>query len=257
MSSLALAAVILPTAVAIAFLSGVFGMAGGLVLMGVLLLVLPVPQAMVLHGMIQTVSNGWRAIVWWRYIKFRMLPPYIAGTLSIAGVLALVRFVPDKSICYVLMGLLPAIAMLMPNHRVPSMKNPVAAFGGGALQSGLQLTAGAAGPIVDAMYLSAGLDRREVVATKAAAVTWSHLTKAVYYGTIWQLTGPDDQDLPLWLYGAAILMAMLGTTLARGVLERMNNESFIRYSRWLIMGISVVYLTRGIVGLIGMGGVEP
>jgi hypothetical protein len=224
------------------------------VLMGVLLLVLPVPQAMVLHGMIQTVSNGWRAIVWWRYVKFRMLPPYILGTLSIAAVLAIVRFVPDKSVCYVLMGLLPAIAMLMPRKHVPSMKNPVAAFGGGALQSALQLTAGAAGPIVDAMYLSAGLDRREIVATKAAAVCCSHLTKAIYFGTIWQLTGPDDQDLPLWLYGAAIAMAMVGTTLARSVLERMNNENFIRYSRWLIACISVVYLTRGISGLLGIGG---
>ena len=36
--------------IATSFLSGLFGMAGGMVLMGLLLVLLPVPAAMVLHG---------------------------------------------------------------------------------------------------------------------------------------------------------------------------------------------------------------
>jgi uncharacterized membrane protein YfcA len=36
--------------VATAFLSGLFGMAGGLILIGVLLAILPLPSAMVLHA---------------------------------------------------------------------------------------------------------------------------------------------------------------------------------------------------------------
>ena len=43
------------------FLSGIFGMIGGLVLMGVLLLFLPVPAAMTLHAITQMTANGWRA----------------------------------------------------------------------------------------------------------------------------------------------------------------------------------------------------
>ncbi|MDO8379597.1 MAG: sulfite exporter TauE/SafE family protein, partial [Phenylobacterium sp.] len=46
-----------------ATLSGVFGMAGGLVLMGGLALVLPVSAAFVTHGVLQLVANGWRAIL--------------------------------------------------------------------------------------------------------------------------------------------------------------------------------------------------
>src|SRR5260370_14622847 len=46
-----------------ALLSGVFGMAGGLILVGVLLVVMPLPQAMVLHAVTQMASNGWRALV--------------------------------------------------------------------------------------------------------------------------------------------------------------------------------------------------
>src|SRR5579864_2185124 len=42
-----------------ALLSGIFGMAGGLILIGVLLTLFPVPQAMVLHAVTQMASNGW------------------------------------------------------------------------------------------------------------------------------------------------------------------------------------------------------
>jgi len=44
-----------------AFLSSIFGMLGGLILMGILVSIMPVSQAMVLHGLIQLTSNGYRA----------------------------------------------------------------------------------------------------------------------------------------------------------------------------------------------------
>ena len=44
-----------------AFLSGIFGMAGGMILLGLLLAMLPLAQAMLLHGITQLASNGWRA----------------------------------------------------------------------------------------------------------------------------------------------------------------------------------------------------
>ncbi len=46
-----------------ALISGVFGMAGGLTLMGVLAGMLPVATAMLLHGAVQMVSNGYRAFL--------------------------------------------------------------------------------------------------------------------------------------------------------------------------------------------------
>ena len=55
--------------VATAFLSGLFGMAGGLILIGVLLTILPLPSAMVLHAITQMASNGWRALLWRAHIS--------------------------------------------------------------------------------------------------------------------------------------------------------------------------------------------
>src|SRR4051812_49527819 len=55
--------------VATAFLSGLFGMAGGLILIGVLLMLMPLPTAMVLHAITQMASNGWRAFLWRAHIR--------------------------------------------------------------------------------------------------------------------------------------------------------------------------------------------
>lgn len=53
--------IILLATLSTAFLSSIFGMLGGLILMGVLITIMPVSQAMVLHGLIQLTSNGYRA----------------------------------------------------------------------------------------------------------------------------------------------------------------------------------------------------
>ena len=66
---------VLSTMVATSFLSGIFGMAGGLVLMGVLLALLPLPEAMALHAVTQMASNGWRGLLWWRHVRWRAAGP--------------------------------------------------------------------------------------------------------------------------------------------------------------------------------------
>ena len=68
--------------VATAFLSGIFGMAGGMVLIGILLVLLPVPAAMVLHAVTQMASNGWRGWLWRRHVRWRPVAAYAAGAVA-------------------------------------------------------------------------------------------------------------------------------------------------------------------------------
>ena len=56
------------TIVSSSFISGVFGMAGGMVLLGVLLVYFDVATGMVLFSIIQFVANGWRAVHWRRFV---------------------------------------------------------------------------------------------------------------------------------------------------------------------------------------------
>ncbi len=62
-----------------AVLSATFGMAGGLVLMGVYTAVLPVEAAMVLHGLTQLLANGLRAVVHVRKVAWPGVAVYAAG----------------------------------------------------------------------------------------------------------------------------------------------------------------------------------
>ena len=62
-----------------ATLSGVFGMAGGLVLMGGLALVLPVSAAFVTHGLLQLTANGWRAILHRKHVRWQIVGWYALG----------------------------------------------------------------------------------------------------------------------------------------------------------------------------------
>ena len=84
--------------VATAFLSGLFGMAGGLILIGVLLTILPLPSAMVLHAITQMASNGWRAFLWREHIRWRPVSVYLIGCALALAVWSIARYVPDKPI---------------------------------------------------------------------------------------------------------------------------------------------------------------
>jgi uncharacterized protein len=69
MITLPLAAALTAAILSTSFISGVFGMVGGMILMGVLLAIMPVAAAMVLHGVTQMASNGWRAWLWRTHIR--------------------------------------------------------------------------------------------------------------------------------------------------------------------------------------------
>ena len=77
-----------------AFLSGIFGMAGGLVLVGVLLALLPLPEAMALHAVTQMASNGWRGLLWRKHVVWRPVLWVVAGYALAMLAWSLVRWVP-------------------------------------------------------------------------------------------------------------------------------------------------------------------
>ena len=83
--SYTIGAIILVTTLLTAFVSGIFGMAGGMILMAVLVALMPVATAMIVHGAIQMVSNGYRAVLWRRHIKWGIFARYAAGSLLAVG----------------------------------------------------------------------------------------------------------------------------------------------------------------------------
>src|SRR6476619_7345425 len=102
--SLIVTAAVLLTMIATAFLSGIFGMAGGLVLIGILLVLMPVPEAMMLHGVTQMASNGWRGFLWIRHVHWSAIGAYLAGCAAALLLWSLWRYVPSKAVALLLLG---------------------------------------------------------------------------------------------------------------------------------------------------------
>jgi uncharacterized protein len=238
------------TIVATSFLSGIFGMAGGLILLGVLLLLLDVAPAMILFGATQAAANGWRAVLWIKHVRWDIVWRFLIGAVAVFVILRWVSLFPSKAVIYIGLGLSPFLADILPKQLTPDVTRPGAAYLCGAIVMSFTLLAGVAGPVLDVFYQKSGLDRKAVVATKAATQTAGHLARILYFGSF---VGTLDGGFPAWIFCAAIGLAMLGTTLAASVLERMTDADFRRWSKWVIQGISAVYLARG-VWLLVIGG---
>lgn len=224
--------------VATTFLSGLFGMAGGLILIGVLLAILPLPAAMVLHAITQMASNGWRAVLWRRHIRWRPVAVYLIGCALALGLWALVRYVPDKPVALLLLGVTPFMARLLPAGLRP---DPDSVWQGaiyGTICMGLMLMTGVSGPLLDTFFLGARFDRRSIVATKATCQVASHLTKLIYFGGIIDQAASLDPMLAM----IAVMASMLGTTLARQLLESMSEQQFRTWANRIITVVASYYI---------------
>ena len=52
--------------------------------------------------------------------------------------------------------------------------------------------------------------------------------------------------IPWWVYAGAMALAMLGTTLAAQVLERMTDTGFRLWSKRIVIGVCSVYIARNL-----------
>ncbi|MEX2290623.1 MAG: TSUP family transporter [Mycobacteriales bacterium] len=237
--SLAAAGLVLLATLVTATVSGVLGMAGGLLLMGALLLVLPAAIAFVVHGLLQLVSNGWRAFLQRRHLHWAVVGWYAAGATAAAGAVHLLAYTPSTPLTYLLLGLVPGLVWLPDRWLALDASRPPHAVAAGILVTALNLVAGVAGPLLDVFFVRTTLGRHAVVATKAGTQVLSHLAKVVVYGGLAGASG-----VPYGLVLAAVPLSMLGTALGGRLLDRISETSFTSWTRWVVTGIGVLYLVQ-------------
>jgi uncharacterized membrane protein YfcA len=241
----ALGAAVLSTS----FISGIFGMAGGMILIGLLLLMMPLAAAMVLHGVTQTASNGWRAWLWREHIRWRVVAWYSVGAVVAVLGFALIQATPSKPVALITLGLLSLVGLTLPAQIAPDVARPRHAVLCGTVCVALQFVAGVSGPIFDVFFVRSAGGRREIIATKAAIQTLGHSLKAAYFAQL--LTGDGQMITPLAAM-LAVSFAVIGTQLSRTVLDAISDAHFRQWTRALIAVIATVYLVHGAV-LLALG----
>jgi uncharacterized membrane protein YfcA len=222
------------------FISGIFNMAGGMILLGVLLVFFDVSTSMILFSLLSTAGNFWRVATWWRHINWTIWFQYTLGAFVALFALGFIAFLPSKAMVYLLLGLLPWLIELMPRHWHPNIQWRGVPVFTGVTTTAIQLMAGNGGMFMDIFFQKSGIGRHQTIATKSFCQTVGNLMRIFYFGT---LAGIEDA-VPLWFFIPAAALAIAGTMAAPLVVNRMTDHSFRQWTRKLIFFVSTVYLLR-------------
>ncbi|HEY7384790.1 MAG TPA: TSUP family transporter [Beijerinckiaceae bacterium] len=237
--SLAVALGLIVTATS--FLSGLFGMAGGLILIGALLALLPVATAMVLHAVTQIASNAWRGLLWRQHIRWRAVAAYVCGcALALAG-WSLIQYVPSRPVAFILLGVTPFLTRLAPTRLKPNPESFVQGITYGSCCMSLMVLTGVAGPLLDAYFLGGRLDRREIVATKAMCQIIGHAMKLAYFGVLIEQAGALDPLVAL----IAVAASLVGTAAAKPLLLAMSDAQYRAWAGRIVTAIAAYYILHG------------
>jgi len=237
--------VILAATFATAFLSSIFGMLGGLILMGILISFLPVGPAMVLHGLIQTTSNGYRAWLNRADINWKIVLTLLIGSSISLIILFFIAFQPSQILVIFALGLLPFIAWAVPKELSLDVTKPTIGVLAGGVVVGTNLIAGVGGPLLDIFFQRVEMTRHQVVATKAVAQTIGHISKIIFFGGL--LVSFNTENWPnLTFLIFAIILSVIGTTLGKKVLDIIDDAIFFRWTQLIVLSVGGIFIIRGL-----------
>ncbi|MDH4987019.1 sulfite exporter TauE/SafE family protein [Aminobacter anthyllidis] len=225
-------------------LTAAFGVGGGIAMLTLMGLFVPVAALIPVHGAVQLGSNTGRA--WHQRANVRMdvAAPFIAGSVvgAIIGAFVVIQL-PDALLKLVLGAFVIAITWA----KIPGI-DKLTRTGlaiGSVVVALIGMLVGATGPLVSVLFAQFfANDRKALVATHAAGMVAQHGLMIIVFG----LAGFAFWDwLPL--IGAMIVSGYLGTVYGTKLLERMPEESFRKWFKIAITVLALDLLRRGLMGL--------
>ena len=226
-------------------LTASFGLGGGMAMLALLGLFIPVAALIPVHGVVQLGSNSGRAWHQRASIRRDVALPFVGGSIvgAVAGAFLVVQL-PDAVLKLVLGGFIILVTWAkMPwIARLSRAGLSVAS----AVLAVLTMFVGATGALVSpvlARFLEN--DRKGLVATHAAVMVVQHGLKIVVFGLAGFAFG---QWLPL--LAAMILAGYLGTVFGSTLLDRMPEAVFRKWFRLLVTVLALDLLRRGLTGLL-------
>jgi uncharacterized membrane protein YfcA len=215
-------------------LTAAFGVGGGIAMLALMGLFVPVASLIPVHGAVQLGSNTGRAWHQRAFVRMDVAGPFIAGSVigAIGGAFLVVQL-PDALLKLVLGG----FVLVLTWARIPGIERLTRAglAAASVILAFVSMLVGATGPLVSVLFAKFFQnDRKALVATHAAGMTAQHFLKIVVFG----LAGFAFWDwLPL--IAAMVLSGFLGTVYGTKLLERLPEDSF---RKWFRIGITILAL---------------
>lgn len=232
-------AVLLLGAIVTSFVTASFGAGGGVLLLALMTLFMPVATVIPLHGVIQAGSNVGRVALMWRHIQWPILLAFAIGAVvgAAAGSRLLVGL--PQAAMELALGAFILWSCWGPMPQLPHGSNARLGLGG-AVTSALTLFVGATGPFVAAFLRGMRLNRLHHVGTFSACMVTQHGLKILVFALLGFGFAPYVPFLV-----AMFVFGFLGTWLGRLVLERMDDQLFRRMLAVVLTLIALRLLYSG------------
>ena len=210
-----------------ATISGILGMAGGIMLLATMLCFLSHADSIPTHAVVQIASNGTRVMAFLKNVDWRTLGRFVTGALpgaAIGMVLLWVLGQPEQSEPYLktLIGAFILLATYLPKpkgdgaHRERWFDFPaIGLFAGVAA-----LTVGAIGPLIAPVFARRGFAKERLIATKATCQLAIHTLKIPAFLLVRDLDVSRLGTLALVMICMVIPGTLLGKRVVKGVSER-------------------------------------
>ncbi|MCR9095863.1 MAG: sulfite exporter TauE/SafE family protein [bacterium] len=242
-------AILCVASVLTAGVSAVLGMAGGIMLLAVMLLFLEPAVAIPVHALVQLTSNSSRAVIHRKVVRRDLLFPFLllllpAGALT----LPLVEIAP-ADVLRLVIGAFTIVATwrkdwlllgLDPERVGQRARFALVGAGAGALGPLL----GATGPFIAPFFLGIGLTRTELIGTKAACQAGTHVAKMILFG----IAGFGFLEYGPLMAGMA-LSVIVGTALGTRVLHRLDDARFTQLYKAALTLVALRLVWSGVSAL--------
>lgn len=231
------------TALLAAVLSGVLGMGGGVALLGVMTAILPAPVVVPLHGVIQLVSNCTRTLALLRHVVWRVVavfaPPLVLGLAFATALWSGNKLNYLRPVVGVLL-----LAFVALRRRAPKLRNlPTWTYAPLGLVTGFaSVWIGAVGPLLAPFFLRDDLEPEQIIATKAACQSISHLLKIPAFVVLgFEFVGHGELLLTL------VVVVIVGTLIGRAILTRIERARFVTAFEILLVTLAIWLITAPLI----------
>lgn len=226
-------------ALAASTISGIVGMAGGVTLLAAMTIMMPWPIVVPIHGIVQLASNMTRALILFKNVHRPSTFGFLLG-LPLGGSVAYWILKGMEAADWVLwFVVLTILYVVFRPKRLPEIKlSPKGFFVLGAVASCLGAFLGATGPLMAPFYVRSDMDKKQIVATKAACQLGVHLTKVpIFLGLSFAYQEHYEAILVM------IVGVVLGTLLGTFLLGKVSQELFLKLAKaaLLVVAFGLVY----------------
>lgn len=214
--------VLVPAALVASAVSGVLGMGGGVILLAVMAAVMNPVAVVPVHGVVQLASNFTRAVALAREVSWGVFARYVP--LMVVGAWLGIQLYRGAEAPWFqpAVGAFIASSLLWDRFKPRRLQLPKWVFYPAGLGGGfLTVVVGAAGPYLAAFFLRDDLERKQIVATKAAIQTFGHFLKIPAFVSI----GFSYRD-QLGTIVPLLACVIVGTFAGTHLLARMSERGF-------------------------------